>query len=376
MPSVFRKPKSPFFFAAYRDAQGKRVQKTTKQKNRTKAMELARGWEKLAARGREGVLTEAHARKVVSEILESVTGERLHIHTCRAWLNEWVAGKRGTVGEKLIGRYEQVIRDFLTHIGTRADLTLEAINHGDIRSFRDAQAKGKRSAGTVNQTIRGVLSVPFYAAVKLGHISRNPCAAVEMLRAESETSRETFTPEQVQKLIGAAKGDWKGVILAAYFTGLRLRDVVELQWGAIEGEVLRVKTRKTGIALTIPLHYEITDWLGKHTPRGIGQAPIFPTLTGKPTGGSAGLSTMFAGIMKKAEIKGKVKSGKGRATQSLTFHSLRHSFVSALANAGVTAELRQRLSGHADAEAHARYTHHEIETLADAIKKLPSVLTA
>ena len=80
--------------------------------------------------------------------------------------------------------------------------------------------------------------------------------------------------------------------------------------------------------------------------------------------------------MDAAGIKGRVlreASGKGRQTSSLSFHSLRHSFVSALANAGVASELRQKLSGHADDRSHATYTHHEIETFRAAVTKLPRI---
>ena len=55
----------------------------------------------------------------------------------------------------------------------------------------------------------------------------------------------------------------------------------------------------------------------------------------------------------------------GGTRSSLSFHSLSHSFNSALANAGVAQEVRQKLTGHASAAMNARYTHHEIETLRD-----------
>jgi integrase len=61
----------------------------------------------------------------------------------------------------------------------------------------------------------------------------------------------------------------------------------------------------------------------------------------------------------------------GRSVSALSFHSLRHSFNSALANAGVSQELRQKLTGHASADMNAIYTHHELETVRTAIKTLP-----
>ena len=83
----------------------------------------------------------------------------------------------------------------------------------------------------------------------------------------------------------------------------------------------------------------------------------------------------FKRIMAKAGIDAGVireRTGTaGRSVSALSFHSLRHSFNSALANAGVSQELRQKLTGHASADMNAIYTHHELETIRTAIKTLP-----
>ena len=82
--------------------------------------------------------------------------------------------------------------------------------------------------------------------------------------------------------------------------------------------------------------------------------------------------------MKKAKVVAGYKrrgKGKGRAFSSLTFHSLRHSFNSAMANAGVSQELRQKLAGHSSAGMNKVYTHHEMEPLRAAIGLIPSLQT-
>jgi integrase len=110
--------------------------------------------------------------------------------------------------------------------------------------------------------------------------------------------------------------------------------------------------------------------------RGIGKAPVFATLAGKAGGGKSGLSMAFKRIMEHAEIKGRLlreANGEGRSQCSLSFHSLRHGFVSAMANAGVAQELRQKLTGHASAEMNAKYTHHELEPLRAAIAVIPRI---
>jgi integrase len=75
--------------------------------------------------------------------------------------------------------------------------------------------------------------------------------------------------------------------------------------------------------------------------------------------------------MAKAGIPREVKLD-GDATARRSFHSLRHSFTSWLADNDVHSDVRQQLTGHASAGVHARYTHHD-EALERAIKKLPSL---
>jgi integrase len=125
----------------------------------------------------------------------------------------------------------------------------------------------------------------------------------------------------------------------------------------------------------VPIHPQFKAWLLKQT-RGIGKAQVFPTLSGKAGGGKSGLSMAFKRIMEHAKIKGRLlreATGEGRSQSSLSFHSLRHSFNTALDKAGVPVEVRQKLTGHASAEMNQHYTHHDIETLRGAVEKLPAL---
>lgn len=378
MASIFKKPGSPFWFAAFRGAHNQRCQRTTKKKDRSEAMTLALEWERVAESGRDGVLTEAACRKVIGEILERTTGEKLHFRSCKEWLEEWIAAKQGAPATLAI--YRRIIESFLEHLGTRAALPLGAISPKDVRTFRDSLTAEGRSARTVNNVV-SILGSPFHAARKLGYINMNPVAAVEALSDDEEGGRDVFTPEQLQDLLKVAEGNWKGVILTGYFTGLRLTDITELTWSAVDlaAGVLKVrpkKTRKTLPEITIPIHPELAEWLAEQE-SGIGKAPIFPELAGQRSGGSLGLSLQFSGIMEKAGIVNRVVrqggGGLGRTTLALSFHALRHSFNSALANLGVAQEIRQQLTGHKSSKMNAKYTHHQIEPLREAIAKMGRV---
>jgi integrase len=371
--------KSPYWIACFRGPDGRRLKRSTKTTDPELAKELALKWEQTGRAGLAGRLTEAHCRKVIAEMYERTVGQPLHFHTAHAYLVEWLEGTKDTVATRSYWRYYQTIHEFLNHIGTKAEGLLSEITPIDVRSWRDALKRKGLSAPTVNGAIK-VLRMPFKAAHDNGYIEINPCTknSIRPLRDEARNvAKDVFTPQQIAALMEIAEGDWKGAILCAFYTGLRLRDVTELRWNAIdiaEGTIT-VTTRKTRKDVTVPVHPQFAAWLKKQT-RGIGKAPVFPTLAGKSGAGKSGLSMQFKRIMERAGIRGRIlrqSTGEGRSQSSLSFHSLRHSFNAALANAGVGVEMRQELIGHSSVEMNRLYTHPDIEVKRKAVELLPGI---
>jgi integrase len=102
-------------------------------------------------------------------------------------------------------------------------------------------------------------------------------------------------------------------------------------------------------------------------------APLCPKLTERGTGGNRGLSSEFQNVIENAGVysdRGIEKKGKGRQFRTLGFHSLRHTFVSELANSDVPADVRRQISGHSDEKIHERYTHLDVETKRRALEHL------
>jgi integrase len=373
-------PKSPYWIACFTGPDGRRLKKSTKTTDKKLAQKLADEWEQLAKAGRAGRLTESHCRKVIAEMYERTVGEPLHFKTVREYLTEWVESKKNETELRAWLKYDQIVTEFLAHVGPKADRLLREITPVDIRSFRDTLKRKGLAAPTVNHAIK-ILRMPFKAAHDAGYIDINPNTKNTVRPVKDEATnveKDVFTREQLGDLLKAAPSeDWKGAILCGYYTGLRLRDIADLQWSAVnlDRRTITVTTRKTRKRVTVPIHPQFAMWLEKQT-RGIGKAPVFPTLAGKAGGGKSGLSMAFRRIMEHADIKGRLlreANGEGRSQSSLSFHSLRHGFVSAMANAGVAQELRQKLTGHASAEMNAIYTHHELEPLRAAVAAIPSL---
>jgi integrase len=374
MASVWKHPQSKYWMGCFTAADGRQLKRSTRETHKHQALAIAQAWEGLEVMGRDGYLsTEEQFRQVLSQNFERIFGKKLRPEpTVREWLERWLKTEAGAVAGSTHERYSQIVRDFLVFLDIRAELRLEGLTTDDFLAYRDHLLAGGRSERTVNQTIRKILTRPFHAAWQEGLLHRNPVSSVRHLRAES-AEKGTFTPEQIARLLEVAQGDWPGLILAGYYTGARLGDLARLKWEAIDlvDRSIAFTQKKTRVKIKVPIHPELLDYLLSRSVQDDGCKPLFPRLCKMPGPGKSGLSMSFKRLMARAGIDDGVarerKGDAGRSVSRLSFHSLRHSFVSALANAGVAPELRQKLSGHLDSVSHATYSHHELETLREAL---------
>jgi integrase len=382
MASIFKRPRSPFYFCSYRSGDGRWLKKSTKQTDRRNAMEFCHKLEEAERAALSHTLTTAQARKLFNEILERAGDEPLDNFTTEEWLCEWVASKKVSRGEKTATRYEKPVKDFLAHLGKRASLPLRAVTPKDVRSFRDAERKLGKSPATANLSHR-IIASALGAAVRMGYVMTNPATAVDYLSThETKAQKETFTREEIARLLEAAPSDdWRGVILLGALAGIRLGDALRLKWGNVDLQAGGItftpsKTARLGKKLTLPLHPEIEAFLLKHPTGASDDAPLFPSLVIVPVPGSLGASMAFRGIMEQAGVAAGIareaeEGGMGRSVSARSFHSLRHGFVTALAHANVAVELRQKLAGHASEGQSLHYTHPEFAALRTAIERLP-----
>ena len=385
MATIHKRDESPFWVCCFTAADGRRLKKSTKQKDRAKALEICLALERAEDMARKGTLTETRTRALLAEVLERTTGETLTFHTVEGFLRDWLAGKEVSRAANTFRNYSQTVKAFLAHLGPRAKLNLVAITPKDVSGFRDAQLASGKNPNSVRYAVKH-LRIPFNVAVGRGIITTNPAdkAAVELPGASKdedggETSRKPFSPGEVAKLLKAAVDcedgkDWQGAIRFAFFTGARISDTANVTWNAIDlpGKMLTFRPQKTGKVVRIPIHPELEAHLLELPAPDSGKAFVFPALAGKSSGT---LSKGFALVMKRAGMVSAVatarRGGKGRTVNAHTFHSLRHSFNSQMANAGIAQEVRMKLTGHTSTEMNEIYTHAEEAQLRRAIRKIP-----
>lgn len=142
MASLRRKPNSKYWIACFTLPNGKRAQRSTKTTNRKTAQQMADRFEE-AARLR---LTELQARRVIADLHQMLAGTKLDFLSVRAYLDQWLAAKEGTISPTTRSLYESATRDFLDYLGDRADADLVYVTSADIAGFRDDTASLRRAA--------------------------------------------------------------------------------------------------------------------------------------------------------------------------------------------------------------------------------------
>src|SRR5947207_8657459 len=210
MPTLTKdsRQRSPYWICCYMAADGRRLKKSTKQTERTKALEVCLALERAEGMAARGILTETRARELIGEVLERTSGDTLPFYTAENWVRDWLRGKEISKAKNTHVKYSHTVESFIAHLGGRAKLNVAAISSKDIASFRDAQIASGKHPNTVHYLVKQ-LRIPFNAARRQGIITHNPAESVELpgkakTADGSEATRDVFTLKQIKALMEAA----------------------------------------------------------------------------------------------------------------------------------------------------------------------------
>jgi integrase len=345
---------------------------SVKTEDRKQALKIAAELEQVEAESRKGAMTTVQLHKILSDVSVKVTGDSLDIPSTEDYLNRWLEGVSLRNAPTTMERYGNTVKKFLGTLGGGVKRPITTVTPRHVEEFMNARLKEGMAPKTVIVDLK-TLNTAFRRAEAYGTILKNPVAAVRPPKNES-SEREVFTQEEVQKMLNAAPSlDWQTLTLLGYFVGARLGDCVTMKWENVRPEdgVIVYEQMKTHKKVVVPMHYHVIEHLNYLSTFGA-EGYLCPALAKKGPGGKHGLSESFKRIVVKAGLDPMVVQGKGaRNFTKRTFHSLRHSFNSALANAGVTEEIRMKLTGHSSKAVHTQYTHFEVDALKNAMSSLP-----
>ena len=361
--------RSKYWICAYTAPDGRRLKKSTKQTDKQKAWQVCLSFIEAETAVATKSATEQQLRRVIDSALRRVGEAPLHEATVRQTLDTWLKEKSGALAPDSLKHYTQVAQLFIRFMGPRADQSIRQITKRDAVAFRDWLSL-ERSGSTVNK-LKAFLAGAFQNAKEEGILEQNVFSLTQNLKV-APIERDTFTPEQVARLVAAApSNDWKGMIILAYTSAARLMDAANMKWSNIdlENQLLEFKVRKTGKRALLALHPDFIDWLATQPPADDPEAFLFPSLAGQRGPGQYGLSNQFLAIMAQAKIvERKVSSSStGRKTRTLSFHALRHTAATSVYGNAALESIAKRLTQHSS-DSLRRYIHQDLEVLRQATK--------
>jgi len=210
------------------------------------------------------------------------------------------------------------------------------------------------SPNTYNKYLNG-LSLVWRAVLPLVGSTFNPWDALPRKKLDTAV-RRGLTDEEIERVFKTATGEMKTLFAIGLYTGLRLGDAVRLSWENVRNGAVYARTGKTGANVAVPLHPRLAEAIGE---RGDRTGPLCPDLLHAYTRyGRSSIAQRFTRLFKKCGIVTSEKAARGKQARPVCgFHSLRHTFVSRCASAGIDRYIVQALVGHASARMTAHYTH-------------------
>ena len=207
-------------------------------------------------------------------------------------------------------------------------------------------------------------------------------------RRQSAHSRRELSPDELRAVLAAApEGEMRLLFALGTYTGLRLGDCATLPWMRVDLDAgfIRTVPRKTaahGTLVKVPIHPDLAALLAAVPPRDR-RGPVLPECAALYERDASLLSRRISAVFRAAGIEtqtggmdnGRPHDGQDgrRARVDVGFHSLRHTYVSLCANAGVPLALVQSIVGHTSPAMTQHYFHADDDALRRAAAALPSL---
>ncbi|WP_414684499.1 tyrosine-type recombinase/integrase [Methylotenera sp.] len=238
------------------------------------------------------------------------------------------------------------------------DLMLEEVNLDCIDKIRSEKLK-EASKATVNRYLALIRSILIRACQEWEWIERTP--KIRLFK-ESNVRERSLTIEQAKALLNELPSHQRSTVLFALTTGLRLSNVVKLEWAQVNLDLkhawVKGNESKNRKPIAIPLNNVaievLQQQLGNHPER------VF-TYLGRPF--VAANTKAWKNALKRAGI------------EDFRWHDLRHTWATWQRQAGTPTHELQRLGGWKTASMVERYAHVAPDNLEHAASRLNAVFS-
>lgn len=253
-------------------------------------------------------------------------------------------------------------------------LPLRAIRPADVQRFLDALTDGGAAPSTVKQYM-GIVRRAFNIATEVEvdgkplFEGRNPASGLRLPGVYNARERYLSADEATRLIEAAGKlrsPDLRDAIIISLNTGLRMGEIMRMNWAHVDmvSETLRVPdedNRKPGGI--VPINGDAIATLNRRR-ADTGSPLVFPPKWGQDT--RTNLTRVFRDVVDSLGLNDTVADPRHR----IVFHTLRHTFASWLALAGVDIYRIKTLMRHKNIQMTMRYAHLIPNATRDAVHNL------
>ncbi len=349
----------------------KRSYKSTGTEDKEQAKQIKRELEMSLGFMSEGARQAENVKNVILSGIERTTGTIIQNKTpLESIWTEYQRNERvRALKPNTLRGNKSILGAFIKFLKLAGVESVEQINYEVAKAYQDSLRLNGRSGGTITNH-RHCLHGIFKRVKRAVGLHMNPFEDIETPFRPQREHHRCFKPEELKKLLGAASPEWCMLITLAFYTGLRFGDCCQFKLEFIEWDndiilITPEKTERFNKELIIPLHPSLKRAIQSYTNALSGYLiPSFAELQGKQV---KGFSMEFGILLRALGFKKKTPEG------ILDFHSLRHTFNTALANSNVDVSTRMKLTGHSSVEVNQLYNH-AIEPLRGAIECIPELI--
>ena len=356
---------------------GKRTRKSTgiavgatraeQRASKQLAQQVADNMERVAT-GQTSYTQAADALRAVAQ----ATGMITKMPTVREFLTDF----QGQASPKTESNRRRAFKSFLTwmdeHSDKKADIRLDMLTKADMMAYFRHELT-LVSVGTVGLH-RTNLSAAFNKAVDDDLLMKSPMPRLNLVKLGKEINPELgrdkikrlpFTADELRLMVTRFPAPWCDMALVAAMTGgQRIGDICCLRWDCIDfaAGALCFSTAKTAKEMDIPMHPLLRErLLAIREEQAEQEEYVFPNMARRYMRGDSSVSTEFTSLLKvwgivKVSTEKKALKGNRRNVSPKSFHSFRHSVVTALrTNAAITADIARAIVGHDSEEIERQY---------------------
>ena len=342
---------SGIYHVHFTGREGKEISRSTHETTKPKALAVVK------AAKIEEMETAARGNLLNASALTAIMSGRSL--TVAQAVDEWAECSRQDYISTTCIKHEQMVRQWMT-FAKCGKWQVSSIRASHINDFLNADDGCKLAT---RQARRGAICAFVKFMRNRAYIVTNPAAEARIRKHQlahelkETTKRRPVSRREYHHIMRNTTGFWRFATGLSYWTGLRLSDVILMEWASLtrDSEEIVVFTRKDEDRVSLPysepliggdeLRQIITEILMEQS--GADARFVFPeerALWLNPSTAKR-FSIYYGRILKRIDITG------------VSFHCLRHAFATRLKRSGKTlAEIGTYL-GHSDESTTKGYTH-------------------